>query len=423
MVFDRSIWRAHVGKRLDAFARNPQQDLALSGSPSLLAHLAACTLHPFLTEFEQRPISAVQVLGSITSGDGANQIVRQAVALRYQTGRLLDMELRHSAAMRTDIERLMIAVDTIHQVRQRLHGWREDWFRNTLDRELHTHPANEFVQIRRRLSERWKSFYDIFRDLKQRRGNYTQEDLILLYVGLNDSASNVRAEAARRLGEYAATPHEKLVAKLIQVALYDRDLETRNAAARALGALRERIVSPHLIESIGKHLSDKDRFVRSAASLLLAELGEIAGKEPLIGKLTNLLDDSDPYTREAAACALGRMGPAAVNPKVMSALTEALQDYNEHVHDAALDSLTRLRNLRTMLYQKTTISEQHTDDAAVDPGSMGHQYADHAAHEEYLPTPDQDTTAAPAAAADQQQPQETDTNSRPQSMVQMGNSS
>lgn len=354
IMFDRSTWRTQVGKRLDIFARNPEQDIALSGSTSLLSHLSVCTLQPLLLEFAREPIAAVQTLASITQGPGANAIVKRAPYLRYQGARLLEQELRTNPELRTDVELVMVALDTIHLVRQRLHGSREDWFRNTLTAELNTYPAGEFAQVRRRLRDNWKSFYDIFRDLRQRRGSYTQEDLILLYVGLNDSASSVRAEAARRLGEYAWTPPEKLISKLIQVALYDTDLETRNAASRALGALRDRIASPHLIERIGQHLADKDRFVRSAAALLLAELGELAGTEPLVDQLATLLKDPDHYTREAAACALGRMGTAAVRPEVMNALTHALQDENEDVHGAALESLTQLRELRASLMHRPT---------------------------------------------------------------------
>ncbi len=350
-MFDRSTWRTHVGKRLDIFARHPQQDVILSGATSLLSHLAICTLEPFLLEFEREPIAAVQALAGIARGPGANLIVKQAPYLRYQSGRLLDLQLRNSPELRADLEAIIVAIDTIHLVRQRLHGSRADWFSTTLTHELNTYPAGEFVHLRRRLRDRWKSFYDIFRELRQRQGSYTQEDLILLYVGLNDSASNVRAEAARRLGEYAWTPPEKLVAKLVHVALHDRDLETRNAAARALGGLRDRIASPYLLDTLHRQLASADKFVRSATALLLAELGDLAGTTDLINKLTMLLSDEDPYTREAAACALGRMGPSAVRPDVMEALTQALQDVNEHVHGAALDSLTQLRELRTVLLQ------------------------------------------------------------------------
>jgi hypothetical protein len=345
-MFNRSLWRAQVGQRLDIFARNPQQDMHLSGSPSLLAHIAACTLRPFLEAFATEPIAAVQTMASFTSGPGANMIVKRAPHLRYQAARLLDQGLRANAELRMDVEQILVDIDTIHLVRQRLHGSQEEWFSNVLSGELKSFASTEFAQLRRRLRDRWKSFYDIFRELRQRRGSYTQEDLILLYVGLNDSASSVRAEAARRLGEYAWVPPEKLISKLIQVALYDRDLETRNAAARALGGLRDRIISPYLLNKIGQHLSSEDRFVRSASALLLAEFGELAGTEQLIGQLTRLLRDDDHYTREAAACALGRMGEAAVRLNVMDALAHALEDINEDVHGAALASLTRLREMR-----------------------------------------------------------------------------
>jgi hypothetical protein len=346
-MFNRSLWRAQVGQRLDIFARNPQQDMHLSGSPSLLAHIAACTLRPFLEAFATEPIAAVQTMASFTSGPGANIIVKRAPHLRYQAARLLDQGLRTNAELRMDVEQILVDIDTIHLVRQRLHGSQEEWFSNVLAGELKSFVSTEFAQLRRRLRDRWKSFYDIFRELRQRRGSYTQEDLILLYVGLNDSASSVRAEAARRLGEYAWVPPEKLVSKLIQVALYDRDLETRNAAARALGGLRDRIISPYLLNNIGQHLNSEDRFVRSASALLLAEFGELAGTEQLIYQLARLLRDDDHYTREAAACALGRMGEAAARSNVIDALTQALEDINEDVHGAALASLTRLREIRT----------------------------------------------------------------------------
>jgi hypothetical protein len=336
-----------VGQRLDMFSRNPQQDMMLSGSTSLLIHLAACSLRPFLDAFTREPIAAVQSLASLASGPGANYIVQHAASLRYQMWRSLEHELRHNASLRHDIEQVMVGIDTIYLVRQRLHGSYEEWFSNLLASELNAFPATEFLQLRRRLRDRWKSFYDIFRELRQRRGRYTHEDLILLYVGLNDSASGVRAEAARRLGEYAWVPPEKLVSRLIHVALYDQGLETRNAAARALGALGDRVVSPTLLETVGQHLVSPDRFVRSSSALLLAALGELGATDELIARLIALLRDNDAYAREAAACALGRMGAtAAMRQGVLESLTRALEDTSEDVHAAALSSLTHLREVR-----------------------------------------------------------------------------
>jgi hypothetical protein len=354
----------------------------LSGAPSLLTHLIMCTLQPFLLEYEREPINAIQVLAAMANGPGANALVRRMRHLRYQGGRILDQELRHSAEFRADIERLLVAIDTIHLVRQRLHGTRADWFTSQLTSEINSFSPTAFPQLRRRLHDRWKSFYDIFRELRQRQGSYTPQDLILLYVGLNDSASSVRAEAARRLGEYAWVPPEKLVSKLIHVALYDHDLETRNAAARALGSLREHVASPHLLDSMVQHLKSTDRFVRSAAALLLAELGELAGTEPLISNLVGLLSDTDHYAREAAACALGRIGGAAVRADVMDALTLALEDMSEDVHGAALVALTRLREIRTTMLRRPAkptpgtnplpSSGSHTTAASANNGTAEH---------------------------------------------------
>lgn len=362
-MFDRTIWRTQVSKRLDTFARNPQQDLSLSGATSLLGHLAAITLRPFLEAYTEEPIAAVQVLASIADGPGANQIVKRAAHLRYQAARMLSQDLRTSSELRADIERILIATDTIYLVRQRLVGSSATWFDNTMLAELSFFPHTEFQHMRRRLSENSKSFYDIFRELRQRKGNYNHEDLILLFVGLNDSSSGIRAEAARRLGEYASDPPEALVKRLIHMAIYDRDLETRNAAARAMGSLRDRIVSPQIVNEMSEHLSRPDRFVRSSTALLLVELGEMAGTREVVQLLTQLLTDDDHYVREAAARALGRMGTIATTNDVMQALTVALQDTNADVHDAALDALTTLRELRA--------SAQRESVAPIPPSAAG----------------------------------------------------
>jgi hypothetical protein len=344
-MFDRSLWRAQVGRRLDMFVRNPAQAMSLSGTSSLLAYLSATTVRPFLDAYPRDPITAIQVLASMAHGDGANEIVRRAAVLRYQAARWFEQELQQNVQLRIDIEHLMVAIDTIQLVRQRLVGTRLSWFITTLNNELNFYPHTDFIQLRRRTLDSGQSFHDVFRGLRSRRGHYTHEDLILLYVGLNDSAASVRAEASRRLGEYAWELAEKLVSKLVQVAVADSDLETRNAAARALGALRDRIVSPQLLEMVSFYLSNPDRFVRSSAALLLAELGELAASPSLIQRLMTLLRDEDPYVREAAARALGRVGKTIAYKKaVEQALTQALQDVHMDVHEAAVDSLQLLRS-------------------------------------------------------------------------------
>ncbi len=375
-MFNRSLWRKQLGKRLDIFARNPKQDIALNGSSSLIAHLAACTMRPFLDAYVREPVLAVQALATITNGPGANELVRRAARMRYQATRLINQEMRNNPAVRVDIERVMVAMDTISLVQQRLHGSQNHWFSRTLASELSGYAPEEFTHLRRRIHDNSKSFYDVFRVLRQRRGSYTHEDLILLYFGLNDSAPGVRAEAARRLGEYAWTPPEKLVNKLMHVALYDHDLVTRVAAARALGSLRDRIVSPDFLHTLSQHLDNSDRFVRSSTAMLLGELGELAGTEELVDQLTELLYDMDNYVREAAACTLGRMGMAALKPNVMDGLVNALE--HEDVHGAAVASLTELRELKASLavQQPPLTAAQASARAAAAPEQTADQLVD-----------------------------------------------
>lgn len=346
-MFDRSTWRMQVGRKLDSFARNPRQEIFISSGPvMLITYLASATLEPFLNAFEEEPITAIQTLASISAAPAMNAVVRRAPAMRYQLARLLEYELRNSYEWRFAVEQLLVGVDTIQLARQRLHGLDSDWFIDKLRDEIIDLSPAEFMELHRRLNDSLKSFHGIFQELRQKKGNFTQEELILLYVGLSDSSAGVRAQAARRLGEYAWTPSENMVNRLIQIALYDNDLESRNAAARAVGSLRDRIRTPTMLDVIASRLRDSDKFIRTATAMLLSHLGEVAGTKNIVEGLVQLLGDPDPYAREAAAHALGAMGVNATLPAVISALAQALQDDNEHVHDAALDSLTNLRELR-----------------------------------------------------------------------------
>ncbi len=346
-MFNQDIWRSQIAERLSSFARNPRQDIHIAGAGTVLAYLATRMLEPFLEAFQHAPVAAVLTLAEITTGTGADHIVRRAVQMRYQAATLLERELRAIPELRGAIERLMVTLGVVHLARQRLNSSRDEWLRLTLLSELEAYGPQEFAQLRRLLHDPgWQSRYDAIRSLRQREGSYSSADLVLLHEGLSDSASHVRAAAARMLGHFAATPPTALVNALVRVALYDCDLETRYAAARALGALRDRITTPQLIDHLGTCLADKDNFVRSAAALILSQLGELAGTPMLITGLTDLLADGDSYAREAAARALGRIGTAAATPTVMQALTRAMEDSDANVHEAAVDSLTRLRKLR-----------------------------------------------------------------------------
>lgn len=357
-MFDRSTWRMQVGRKLDVFARNPRQEIVISSGPvMLLTYLASVTLEPFLNAFEEEPITAIQTLASISAAPEMNAVVRRVPSMRYRLPHLLEYELRHNPQWRLAVEQLLVGVDTVQLARQRLHGLDSDWFIDTLRNEIFDLSPAEFLDLHRRLNDSLKSFYGIFQEMRQRKGMYTQEELILIYVGLSDSSAAVRAQAARRLGEYAWSPSENMVNRLIQIALYDNDLESRNAAARAVGALKDRIHIPAILEVLSARLRDQDRFVRTATAMLLSHLGELAGTISMVEGLVQLLHDPDSYAREAAAHALGTMGVNATAAPVIGALAQALQDDNEHVHDAALDSLTHLRELRDV---QTTVTPRIT---------------------------------------------------------------
>ncbi|NTV64228.1 MAG: HEAT repeat domain-containing protein, partial [Oscillochloris sp.] len=313
-MFDQEAWRTRIAERLNGFARNPRQDIQLAGTSTVLAYLAVRTLEPFLDAFQQEPVAAVMTLAEIVKGAGADQIVRRASQMRFQVAQLIERELRTKPDLRVAMEQLIVTLNVLHLARQRLNSSRDEWLRLTLLHEIDTFGSNEFIQLRRLLHDPgWQSRYETIRSLRQRNGNYSAADLVLLHDGLSDSASHVRSAAARMLGHFAGTPPNPLVKALTKVALYDCDLETRYAAARTLGALRDRIASPQLIDHLGRCLGDDDSFVRSAAALILGQFGELAGTPTLIEQLTVMINDEDAYAREAAARTLGRIGMAAAS--------------------------------------------------------------------------------------------------------------
>ncbi len=358
-MFDQEVWQNQIVDQLNAFARNPWQEVMVHGASTLLGYLALRTLEPFLEAFQREPINAVITLSAITQGAGADHIVRRAPQLRFQGARLLEREFHTTPMLCATIEQLMVSLSIIHLARQRLNSSRDDWLRQTLMHELGMYPSDMFVQVRQLLEDPgWKLRYEAITRLKHQHGNFTPSQLIMLSEGLKDSVSEVRTAAARRLGEFAQTPPTQLIKVLVHVALHDCDMKTRNAAARSLGGLRERIASPEILDLLADHLIDSDCFVRSATAMLLTELGEMAGIPKIISRMVGLLKDSDPYVREAAAIALGRMGTSAVNTEVMDALTQAGHDSDSDVHEAAVESLLQLRKIRASIpMKKTTISQ------------------------------------------------------------------
>jgi HEAT repeat protein len=355
-MFDHETWRREIAERLNGFARNARQEMQLVAAPSLLSYLVLRTLDPFLEAFQREPIAAVLALADITRGPGADQLVRRAAQMRYHSAAQLDRELRAGKDIRAAIEQLLIELQTVALVRQRLNGSREEWLRITIERELDGFPG-EFLRLRRVLTDPgWQTRYEALRALRSRKGRYTPADLVLIHDGLGDSAAHVRSAAARMLGLIAERPPALLVKTLTRVALHDCDAETRFAAARAVGMLREQVTSPQLLDHLSACLFDEDSFVRSSSALVLGQLGELAGAPMLVKNLTRLLEDSDAYAREAAARALGQIGGPAATPEVLAALYKAAQEGDINIHEAATDSLTRLRDMRPLSLQKIVAS-------------------------------------------------------------------
>lgn len=342
-MFDRELWRRTISERLSAFARNPRQEIQLSGAPNLFSYLAAQVLAPFLEAFQDTPIDAVLAFSAISKQRGANLLVKRAIRRSYQSAAQLDREMRSNQEIRSTIERLLVELHVVMLARQRLSGSRDEWFRMTLEGDLETYPG-EFQALRRILSDpAGQARLDALRRLKIREGHYTPADLLLLHDSLRDSAASVRATAVRLLGMIAEPPPDLLVKTLLEMALHDCDAQTRYASARAIGMLREQVASPEVLDYLSASLFDDDRFYRASAALVLGQLGEMAGSPILIRNLTMLLHDSDAYAREAAARALGKIGASAATPNVMTALSHATQDSEIQVHEAATDALITLR--------------------------------------------------------------------------------
>ena len=189
-MFDHETWRRQIAERLAGFARNPHQEMQLAGASSLLSYLVTRTLDPFLEAFQHEPIAAVLALAEIDRGPGADQIVRRATRMRYQSAAQVDRELRASKDIRAVVEQVLIELQSITLVRQRLNGAREEWFRFTLEHELEIF-AGEFAQLRRVLNDPgWQTRYEALRSLRGRKGRYTPADLVLIHDGLGDSAAH-----------------------------------------------------------------------------------------------------------------------------------------------------------------------------------------------------------------------------------------
>ncbi len=374
-MFNQENWHNQIVQSLNVFARNPWQDVQMNGAATLLGYLAARTVEPFVDAFQQEPINAVQTLAAIVHNSGADHLVRRAHHLRYQSARLLEREFHTHPDLCLAVEQVMVTLQVVQVARQRLNSTRDEWFRQTLMHELSIYPPHMFLQIRHVLQDAgWKLRHNAIASLKERQGQFTPAELIMLSEALKDSSSDVRTAAARRLGDFAQTPPLQMIKTLLQVALHDRDMQTRYAAARALGSLRDRIASPEVLDHIFTRLSDEDCFVRSAAVMVVVELGDLAGIPKIITQLVALLNDNDVYVQEGAAHALGRMGRTALTREVMDALANAMQEGESVVHEAALEAMLQLRKLRGTQPIKNS-SNPTTPLSATASAAMAHSIA------------------------------------------------
>lgn len=347
--FDRKIWHDDIRAQLAMFALNPMQQVEVSGSKTVFVYLAMCTLSPLLYRLEHQPIAAIQILAEMTSGPGANYIVHHAARLRYRSAHLLERDIASLPSFRTAIEDIMIDLDLVTLLTRLLSSDRAAWVRERLSSELMSYSNEEFLRLRQLLSEpHRRPLYDMICGLRDRQGNYTVADLLLLRQGLNDTTPRVRTVSARRIGMYTGLPSLQLVNKLLDMAIHDNDAGPRSAAAYALGKLGDRVVSRSIIESLTEKLTDEDKFVRSATAVVIEKFGHLSATPKIIDHLvTIVLHDDDPYARESAAYALGNMGEAATTPVVLNALTHASQqDDSIDVHDTAISSLIRLKKLQ-----------------------------------------------------------------------------
>ncbi len=350
-MFDRHLWQQQIIEYLDVFARCPRQEVQLAGGVGVVPCLVLRTLTPFFQAFHAYPVDATVTLAAITHDAGANLLVRRVLRNRYPTALDIDRDLRTSQDMCVTVEHLVVELQTIPQVIQRLNARRVFWLRSTIERELDAYPWS-FARIRHLLQElNEQNRIEALRHLRSRHGRYSADDLALIEASLSDAVAQVRAYAARLLGVIVDAPPMSLVNRLLQVALRDSDAETRFAAARTLGLLRERAVTDDALAYIESHLCHEDPFYRSAAALVLGQLGDYAGKPTVVRSLCRLLYDRDAYAREAAACALGRIGAPAALPDVLEALAHAAQDDDVQVHEAATDALTSLRQYAELAVQ------------------------------------------------------------------------
>jgi HEAT repeat protein len=200
------------------------------------------------------------------------------------------------------------------------------------------------------------------------------EALHMLVAALADAESDVRAEAARALGETGAAAVPVLPA--LSALLADPDPLAREQAARALGRIGS--PAPELVHGLQDLLADPFDYVRAAAAEALAGLGAAAvpgdpatggngraAEAPAIDELLARLADGSDFSRTEAAWLLAKHGAAAGGQATEILLVQAFGDRDSDARWSALHALGRIGRRSPALTRAVALAAAADEDPDV----------------------------------------------------------
>lgn len=156
-----------------------------------------------------------------------------------------------------------------------------------------------------------------------------QQRVKQLIQALKDCESNVRCDAARKLGMIV---DRSAVPALIE-ALKDEGMWVSDTAARALGAIG--VNDEQFMEIMGM-LSGDMRRERCGAARALGEIGNPSA----VPDLLNALNDEEWEVREAVAWALGKIGDKRALPDLQEVSKNDPNDSVRNVSDEAIRAIS-----------------------------------------------------------------------------------
>jgi HEAT repeat protein len=177
------------------------------------------------------------------------------------------------------------------------------------------------------------------------------EAVRLLVAALADAEGDVRAEAARALGETGAAAAPALPA--LTTLLADPDPLAREQAALALGRIGS--PAPEVVDGLQELLADPFDYVRAAGVEALARFGSAAepgdpaaggngraAGAPAIDELLTRLAEGNDFSRTEAAWLLAKHGAAAGGQATEILLVQAFGDRDSDARWSALHALGRI---------------------------------------------------------------------------------